>query len=176
MSNFVVELWDDEGTKCTFYSVRWDESEVSETDKFFERYESNDNEFHVSANELLALILDAIGDKYGAIDDFFDRFENRAQALPPKSKRSLLEIYEIGLYFPLRLYCYRINESIVVLFNGGRKNTQTSQESEASMKFNEAQRFSKAIAEGLQEKMIIISRDKRYLTDFQNNEEIILST
>ena len=38
MNNFVLELWDDEAIKCTFYTVRWGGSEENETDKFFNKY------------------------------------------------------------------------------------------------------------------------------------------
>ncbi len=175
MSNFVVELWDDEGSKCTFYTVRWDEAETNETDKLFSKYENESSALHHSANELLLLILDVIGDKYGALDDFFDRMENNAQALPPRPKRHISEIYQLGVQFPLRLYCYRISETIVVLFGGGRKSAATSQASEVSMQFIEAQQFSKSIEEALREGTMLISEDQRYLTDFQNNHEIFLS-
>jgi hypothetical protein len=89
MSNFVVELWDDEGRGCTFYTVRWDGAETNETDKLFSKHENRSSELHRSANELLVLILEVIGDKYGATDDFFDRTENNAQALPPRPNVTL---------------------------------------------------------------------------------------
>jgi len=41
MNIFALEVFDDEGEQCTFYTVRWDESSISETDKFFEKYESD---------------------------------------------------------------------------------------------------------------------------------------
>jgi hypothetical protein len=64
----------------------------------------------------------------------------------------------------------------VVLFGGGRKDAATSQQSEASMQFIEAQRFAKAIEEALREETILISQDHRYLTNFQDNPEIFLSS
>ena len=39
MNNFILELWDDEGIECTFYSVRWEDSIENETDKFFNKYD-----------------------------------------------------------------------------------------------------------------------------------------
>lgn len=38
MNSFALEIWYDEGSVCTFYSVRWiyeDEDGPSETDRFF---------------------------------------------------------------------------------------------------------------------------------------------
>lgn len=90
-------------------------------------------------------------------------------------KRWIPEINELGIHFPLRLYCYRISESIVVLFNGGVKNQRTDQQSEdISIKFYEAQQFAKRIAEALQDGTIIIESDYKTLKDFQGNTEIIL--
>jgi hypothetical protein len=175
VNTFEVKIWDDERARCTFYTVQWEGADSSETDKFFERYENETHEHFEKSNELLRLILENIGNKYGAIDDFFDRTKNKAQALPPKPKRKIPEIEELGIHFPLRIYCYRISESIVVLFNGGLKDERTDQLSnDISLKFYEAQQFAERIENGLRDGMIIISEDNRYLTDFNNSNEIIL--
>jgi len=130
VNTFALELWFDEARYCTFYTVKWEGSETSETDRFFEKYENDDNPYNSYAYELFRLITHSIGDIYGATDDFFDRTKNKALALPPKPKRWIPEIKELGIHFPLRLYCYRISESIVVLFNGGIKNQRTDQQSD----------------------------------------------
>ncbi|MGZ5304763.1 MAG: hypothetical protein ACXWDO_11665 [Bacteroidia bacterium] len=155
--------------------MRWDEATESETDKFFDRFDDEESEFYEPANILLRLITHNIGNKYGAIDDFFDRNKNKAQALPPKPKKSVPEIEEIGINFPLRLYCYRISESLVVLFNGGIKDARTDQESkDISLKFIEAQQFAERIQEAINDGTIIITKDQRTITDFNGNEEIFL--
>lgn len=38
MSNFVLEIFDDESPKCQFYTVRLDGDELSETDKFLDKF------------------------------------------------------------------------------------------------------------------------------------------
>ena len=175
MNTFAVEIWFDEAELCNFYTVHWENTEDSETDRFFEKYENDDNPYHDSSYELFRLITHAIGNVYGATNDFFDRTKNQAQALPPKPKRWIPEIEEIGIHFPLRLYCYRISESIVVLFNGGVKDQRTDQESDdIRLKFYEAQQFAQRIAEALQDGTIIIAGDKRTLTDFQGNTDFII--
>ncbi|MGZ5281620.1 MAG: hypothetical protein ACXWEY_05010 [Bacteroidia bacterium] len=175
MNIFELEIWYDECRLCTFYTVRWDEATESETDKFFDRFDDEESEFYEPANILLRLITHNIGNKYGAIDDFFDRNKNKAQALPPKPKKSVPEIEEIGINFPLRLYCYRISESLVVLFNGGIKDARTDQESkDISLKFIEAQQFAERIQEAINDGTIIITKDQRTITDFNGNEEIFL--
>lgn len=79
------------------------------------------------------------------------------------------------MHFPLRLYCYRISESIVVLFNGGIKDEHSAQASnDIRLKFYEAQKFAEPIAEALQDGTIVIAKDGRTLWDFQGNIEFIL--
>ncbi len=175
MNIFAVEIWYDESELCNFYTVRWENSEVNETDHFFEQYENEENQYCNSAYELFWLITHSIGNVYGATNDFFDRNKNNAQALPPKPKNWIPEIMEIGIHFPLRLYCFRISESIVVLFNGGIKDQRTDQLSQdISLKFYEAQQFATRIANALQDGSIIISEDNRTLTNFQGTTDIIL--
>jgi hypothetical protein len=83
---------------------------------------------------------------------------------------------EIGLNypgFPLRLYCLRLSEKVVVLFNGGIKSAQTAQDSkDLRMKFFEAQTFAKRILEAISANEIYI-KDSQIL-DFQGNESIYL--
>lgn len=124
MSNFALELWDDECDRCIFYTIRVDDAEYAETEKFFLRFGVESGEFLESAQILLQLITESIGNKYGAIDDFFDRAKNRASALPPRPKRNVPEIMELGSNFPLRLYCLRINEQLVVLFWRGAERVE----------------------------------------------------
>jgi hypothetical protein len=175
VNTFVVEKWYDEGGYCSFYTVRWLENRFSETDRFFSKHEKTGNPYNREAYELFHLITHSIGDIYGAIDDFFDRTKNKAQALPPKPKRRIPEIFQLGINFPLRLYCFRISESIVVLFNGGIKDQSTDQESnDLSLKFYEAQQFADRISDAIKDGTMIVEKDKRTLVDFQRNPQIIL--
>lgn len=175
MNTFVVEKWFDEGKYCSFYTVVQGENEFSETDRFFMRFEEPGDEYNREANELLRLITQSIGNVYGAIDDFFDRTENKAQALPPKPKKRVPEIFQLGCNFPLRLFCYRISESIVILFNGGIKDQPTGQESEdLRFKFYEAQQFVTRISDAIHDGTMIVDNHNKRLTDFQGNSQIIL--
>jgi hypothetical protein len=81
----------------------------------------------------------------------------------------------MGINFPLRLYCFRISESIVILFNGGIKDQPTDQESkDLSLKFYEAQQLVNRISEAIHDGTMIVDNDSRTLTDFQGNSQIIL--
>lgn len=178
MNIFALEIWYDEGSSCTFYSVRWvteDDDAVSETDRFFDTYAIPDHPLEEKALQLFRLITESIGNRYGATDDFFDRIVNRAQELPPKPKQWVEEIKDLGINFPLRLFCLRVTEQIVILFNGGIKESEATQESKnLSMKFYEALTFVKKIEEALQSEMIEISDNERCLQNFDGTTDIIL--
>lgn len=175
MNRFELQIWDDECRRCSFYTVLKDGAQYSETDKFFLRFEDEENEFHEESNIILRLIQRSIGEKYGAVIDFFDRHKNLAQSLPPKPKRSIRDIEEIGIHFPLRLYCLRISEKLVILFNGGIKTSRTDQESsDLNLKFNEAQVFAKRIFEAIDSGVLVITSNGRHIEDFNGLDEIIL--
>ena len=121
--------------------------------------------------ELIQLITQVIGNKYGAKQAFFNRQENKAVALPPKGTFAEVKIQS---NFPFRLYCYRINENIVILFNGGLKTAQKVADCpDLSMKFRDAQIFVKAIEEGFYEKFIEVDEKKRCIVSTDKNNEII---
>jgi len=156
VNNFVIEIWDDEGNACIFYTVRWEDAQYSETDKFFIKYGDDNHKYHKEARELAYLISEVIGNRYGAIDDFIDRVKNKGHALPPKPKKSIHEIESLGVHFPLRLYCYRINNKCLILFNGGIKDERTDQQSkDISAKFYDLQSFVNRIEDALRDGILV---------------------
>lgn len=177
MSTFVLEIWH-EGSKCTIYSVRQDiddDSSYTEADKFFEKFgQSEDEEIVDAANLILQFLTHEISEVYGAKNEFFNRNERKAQALPYKNDEKSKRIIGIDFFykdFPLRLYCYRINNNIIVLFNGGKKTSDSAQESpDVSLKFYEAQTYVAKIEEALREKNIIVDNSELCSDD----DEIIL--
>lgn len=172
MNIFALEIFDDQGQVCTFYTVRWEDAELSETDKFFVKYE-NDSTFQRPMQELAKFISKKIGDEMGALEDFF-RFENAAQALPPSGRHKVEDLYINFGNFPLRLYCLRISETLVVLFNGGEKTADTAQEGKTSMAFQEANIFAKRILDALRDTDIYITADQRAFRYYDGSEEIII--
>ncbi len=172
MNTFALEVFDNERQVCTFYTVRWEDSPISETDKFFMKYEIHII-FQRSIQELATFISNEIGDKFGALEYFF-RFENAAQALPP-SGRYKVEHLSINFgNFPLRLYCLRISETLVVLFNGGEKTSTTAQGGKTSMAFQEANLFAKRILDALNGKEILIGSDHRSFFYYNGSKEIFI--
>lgn len=174
MSTFELEIWDDECDLVTFYTVRWTDAVLSETDKFFDKYIEIDR---IAAQELLSFLRNAIGTDHSAVDEFFNRPENGVFGLPPKG---LITVNEIRFYypkFPLRLYALRIRnrEDIVVLFNGGLKSSQTNQGSpDLISKFRDATSFGRRIDKALQEGIIIIDETSRTLRMYNGSGTITL--
>lgn len=93
MNAFALEIWDDEASKCTFYTVRWEDAAESETDKFFNKYDAIPG-LKRATQVLLSFVLDSIGEDYGAIDGLFNRFENEVVGLPNKGKVTIGEIHK----------------------------------------------------------------------------------
>jgi len=169
MNTFVLEKWDDEGKICTFYTVKWDGNTSNEADSFFNKYEQL-SEYQESTQELLSLVLDVIGDTHGAKEVFFNRFENEVIGLPMHGR-------VLGSYFPnfpLRLYALRINQNIVVLFNGGVKDGATNQTSSLHLQWQEACQFARKIDDAITRGEILIDENKRLLIAYDNSTEIIL--
>ena len=170
MNNFVVERWHDDCGVCALYTVRFENHEYCETDKFLT---STRDEYREELDRLISFLINQIANRYGALDEFFNRHENLANALPPKGSKRLVKLGLDATHAPLRLYCLRISEEILILFNGGPKTSQTAQGSPGlSMKFNEAQIFARKIISALQDGLIV-EKDKE-LTDFQGNSEIVI--
>jgi len=172
VNTFALEIFDDQGQVCTFYTVRWEDAELSETDKFFVKYE-HDSTLQRPLQELAKFISNKIGDEMGALEDFF-RFENAAQALPPSGTYKVQDISIKYGNFPLRLYCLRISENLVVLFNGAEKTAATAQGGRTSMAFQEANIFAKRILDALQQKEIYITTDQRAFRYYDDSDEIII--
>lgn len=176
MNTSAIELWDDESAKCTFYTVRWDDTKENETDRFFSKYDSI-AEYKESTQKLLSFILDSIGTDYAAIDSLFNRWENEVVGLPNKGKVTFGEIIFLFPNFPLRLYALRVNNrrDLVILFNGGVKTSQTNQGSKnINLKWMEACQFAKRIEQALRNKEIFIDSKNRKILSSNDDEEILL--
>lgn len=174
MNNFVLEPFIEDFKLVSFYTVRWDNHELSETDKFIQKFLKHEILYKKDLQEILTLI-EEIGNERGAKDIYFSRFEESATALPP-SKSLIINGLEILFYQnKLRLYCVKITENIVVLFNGGIKSSQKVSDSpDLALKFREAQIFAKKIWKAILEKDIIVDDAKKQLVSPYNQEEIVL--
>lgn len=170
MSNFVLEIFDDEGAKCSFYTVKILDESSSETEKFFDKF-IQDKRLKPYVEEMANLLDIVIGEKHGAREEFF-RPERQAQALPP-GRQIKKRIKQISIYpdSPLRLYCLKLSDACVVLFNGGEKTSQSAQEGKTSMVFHEANRYAEKIV-GALNSIIKLTEDGRSIIDFYDSDDI----
>jgi len=154
MSNFASIKYIKSYAKVTYYSVviNGEEEEKSLFELFVDRYTTEEK---AKLNHILSWIKE-IGDKYGAMDYLF-RDENNASALPPSGvDREPTYIEEdINAANPLRLYCHRLNEYVVILFGGGVKTADAVQDcANIRIPFYLANKLTKLIDKNILEKEI----------------------
>lgn len=154
--------------KVTYYTVKLENKLYSEFEDFINRHE-NDPEVEDEFQYIIDLI-EQLGEVRGAKKIYF-RHEQRAEALPPPSK-----LIEIDYTNNLRLYCMRICDSIVILFNGGVKSKEAKTAQECSIVkpyFDQANKLVKKIDELIREREIEVD-DVNQVLIFDNNTEIEL--
>jgi hypothetical protein len=147
--------------KQVAYYTFWIEGrEQSETDAFFTRFE-NESALTNDLNLLVAWIQE-IGRNRGAKSRYF-RFENDAAALPPPARI----MAELGnSYCQFRLYCIRLSDEIVILANGGRKTSQTVQNSPELMPhFRFANKMAQQLIELIQSGELVL--DGKQIVDLE---------
>lgn len=179
MSIFAIEEWYRD-IKCTVYSIRKDidnAASYTEADHFFEKYGSSaDQDIADAAKLILQFVVHEIAKVHGAKSVFFNRIERKAQALPYKAGKQFNNVIAVDHFysnFPLRLYCYRLTDNIIILYNGGIKTSETAQNSkDLSMKFYEAQHYTSKIEEALMDKTLFIANAT--LNSEDSSGEIIL--
>ncbi|WP_460616981.1 hypothetical protein [Hymenobacter ruber] len=112
--------------KVNFYTVRLENEEDSETDRFISRFIAS-HEYRPDLEVILAA-LEEIGAKRGALppgDATLFRPERDAVALPPPQAYGNL----------LRLYGFICSDDIMVLGGGGRKTTKKAQDGDTRPAF-----------------------------------------
>lgn len=143
MNTFVIEDFSVEDEQaCNFYTVRFEEQEASETDKFYNRfYFDETGEFYDDAQDIHALI-EELAEKGTSIIRRA-RQEAKVLALPPKVLVASLEIEVFGN--SLRLYYVELAQNVIVLLGGGIAHE--GPKGEVPIQFKEAQTFAKKILE-----------------------------
>lgn len=152
--------------KVTFYTIKFEDA-----DPMFLQFVNDhaSEEFEDDLN-IIRTWITKIGKNIGAREQYF-RFESfrggDTSALPPPARY-------IETDCNLRLYCMRINNGIVILFNGGKKETAKAQDCEnVRHHFLLANQLSKAIYNAIIEKDILINEENRQLI-FDESFELVL--
>ena len=116
-------------TKVRYYTLKFGD-EKSELDKFYDNYQEN----YSRSIFYIKMWIAEIGEKLGAQSRFF-RPEDNVSALPPPANE--LQCIDIDLdnqNMNLRLYCIVLSSEIVILVNGGIKESQATQNSPSCWK------------------------------------------
>ena len=107
-----------EGSECTLYSIQFTSEDESEYERFYNKFK-DDATLNMDLLRIVQIV-DRIADE-GALERLF-RYEGKMNdsvvALPVLSSK-------------LRLYCLRLSKGILVLGNGGVKNSKTYQEDDS---------------------------------------------
>jgi hypothetical protein len=161
MNSFTVEILDDEGAKCKIFTVRKEGASLSETEKFFNKRTTSLKALNTNFQELSILITQVIANEDGALPEYF-RDEREAHGLP-KGEMDLDDGVVTFANFPLRLYCLRISNEILILFNGDEKTSWAGQAGKTRTTFLEAQLFAEKIKEALNEGYIDFEKDENFI-------------
>lgn len=120
---YSIELIE-EHDAVNFYSIHLCNEELSELERFFEKF-PDDSPYNDDIDTIIAW-LDKIGET-GALERYFrheGRFGDGVSAIPIETNN-------------LRLYCIRLSDRILIFGNGGVKDCATWQESETLAQYVE---------------------------------------
>ncbi len=121
---YSIELIE-EHDAVNFYSIQLCEEELSELERFFEKFP--EGSIYDEDIDTIIAWLDKIGER-GALERYFryeGKFGDGVSAIPIETSR-------------LRLYCIRLSDKILIFGNGGIKNTATWEESKTLSEYVEA--------------------------------------
>lgn len=137
-----------EAKNCTLYTIQFLSESDSEFENFYNKFK-DDVEFNPDLMRIVGF-LGKIAD-FGALERYFrpeGKMSDRVVALPIVQSK-------------LRLYCLRLSDKILILGNGGVKNTKTYEEShELSGYVLTLQNFDRLIKEGFKKGTIIVTENR----------------
>lgn len=143
-NDYRIELIE-EHSSANFYSLRFEEDELSEMEKFFKKFPFG-SEYDEDIDIIISW-LDKIGER-GALERYFrpeGRYGDGISAIPIETNK-------------LRLYCIRLSDKILIFGNGGVKDSDTWQNSET-----------------LKEYVKILIKTKKFLVNRIRTGKVILS-
>lgn len=131
----------------SLYSICFNGSDISEYEAFIQKFK-NDAKLNADYKKILLAIDKIVA--VGVFERFFrpeGRMNDRVAALSIDSRK-------------LRLYCLRISDQILIVGNGGEKNTRTYEEStELSGYVMDLQDFDKLLLDAQKDGTITIERN-----------------
>ena len=142
-----------ESERATLDSISFEKDGTTEFEKFVAEFEMN-AEYNSDYQRIIAA-LQVILDR-GALERFFrpeGKMNDNVHAIPLEGSK-------------LRLYCLRISEQIVILGNGGVKNTRSYQEDQKLYGYVlDLQRFEKILKENIDKGYISVDEKELHGSD-----------
>ncbi|MBQ7750809.1 MAG: hypothetical protein IJR77_06270 [Bacteroidales bacterium] len=143
-----------ESEKASLYSISFDMDGTTEFEKFVAEFEMNAT-YNRDYQRIIAALQAIL--RIGALERFFrpeGSMNDSVQALPIESGK-------------LRLYCLRISDQIVILGNGGVKNTRTYEENPKLYGYVlDLQRFERILKENIEKGYVSI--EEKELTGIED--------
>ena len=137
----------EQSDNVSLYSICFDGNAVSEYEAFVQRFK-DDAKLNADYKNILLALEKIVA--VGALERFFrpeGKMGDRVAALSIDSKK-------------LRLYCLRISDQILIVGNGGEKNTRTYEESaELSGYVMDLQKFDELLRQAQEEGSIYIEQN-----------------
>lgn len=109
-------------TKVRFYTLKFDGDKKSELDKFYDNYQDD----YSRSIFYIKMWIAEIGEKFGAEPRFFRPEDNVSALPPPANELRCLDIETDKENMNLRLYCIVLSPEVVILVNGGIKESQAT--------------------------------------------------
>ncbi len=165
----LIDLSDELPTsRVRYYTIQIEGEEHSVFEQFILRYQQ-DPLLSEEFNDLMAWITIRMGEQRGALERFF-RHERMAKALPPPPR-----YLEISYEQQLRLYCIRIIDRIVILFDGAVKTAATAQECPfVGPHFQRANQYAEAIDQAMRTGEICICPHRGDRLLYPNGFELMI--
>lgn len=136
-----------EAKNCTIYTIQFISEDDSEFQKFYAKFK-DDVEFNPDLMRIVGF-LGRVAD-LGALERYFrpeGKMNDHVCALPV-------------VHSKLRLYCLRLSDKILILGNGGVKNTRTYNENDELRGYVlTLQNFDRLIKEGVKDGSIIVTEN-----------------
>ena len=134
-----------EGNRCTLYSIQFTSEDVSEYERFYSKFIEDAKLNH----DLLRIVqlVDKVAEE-GALERLFrpeGKMKDSVVALPVLSSK-------------LRLYCLRLSDGILILGNGGVKQSRTYEEDDSLRGYVlTLQKFEELLKEGQRDGSVIVT-------------------
>lgn len=146
MSKAELKLVND-AQNCTMYTIQFTAETGSEFERFYTKFK--DNSVYNEDFERLLNILGRIAD-FGALERYFR----------PEGKMNDIICALPVVRSKLRLYCLRLSDKILILGNGGVKNTRTYNENEMLKGYVlTLQNFDRLVKEVVKDGSIIVTEN-----------------